>query len=119
MIHFIQGAICWAAVCRIYQALSVKLGGPSGRAFLLVTALQFHLPFYMCRTLPNTFATALLGFAIGDWIDARHPRRVIALLAIAVVSSKHMFRLYGTLTQLTRWHPAIWAYCAGSHSTLA
>lgn len=73
-------------MCRICSVLSVKLGKSCGRAFLLITALQFHLPFYMSRTLPNTFATAVLGFAIADWIDAHHPRRLIALLAFATVS---------------------------------
>ena len=50
-----------------------------------MTAMQFHLPFYMSRTLPNTFALAVLGFATADWLEARHPRRLISLLAFATV----------------------------------
>lgn len=52
---------------------------------MIVTAVQFHLPFYMSRTLPNTFALAVLGFAFADWLEARHPRRLISLLAFATV----------------------------------
>ena len=56
--------------------------------------MQFHLPFYMSRTLPNTFALAVLGLAIADWIEAKHPRRLVSLLAFATV------RLNDTLTAL-------------------
>jgi hypothetical protein len=31
-------------------------------------ALQFHLPFYASRTLPNTFALALTNLAIAAWV---------------------------------------------------
>lgn len=84
--HAVQGTICCAAMWRIRCVLSNKLGRPCGQAFLVITAVQFHLPFYMSRTLPNTFATAVLGFAIADWLDGRHPRRLIALLAFGTVS---------------------------------
>lgn len=53
---------------------------------MLLTAVQFHLPFYMSRTLPNTFATIVLGFALADWLTGRHPRRLICLLALVTVS---------------------------------
>lgn len=81
----VQGSLCWLAMCRVHRVLSAKLGKPCGRAFLLITAIQFHLPFYMSRTLPNTFATAVLGFALADWMDARHPRRLVSLLVFATV----------------------------------
>lgn len=81
-----QGAICWLAVCRVQQAVHQSLGAACASAFMLLTAMQFHLPFYMSRTLPNTFATAVLGFALADWLTGRHPRRLISLLALATVS---------------------------------
>ena len=84
--HVVQGTICCAAMWRIRHVLSNKLGRPCGQALLIITAVQFHLPFYMSRTLPNTFATAVLGFAIADWLDGRHPRRLVALLAFGTVS---------------------------------
>ena len=81
----LQGSICWLAMCRLQQAISKQYGASCARAFMIVTALQFHLPFYMSRTLPNTFALAVLGLAIADWVEARHPRRLISLLAFATV----------------------------------
>ncbi len=63
---------------------------------MIGTAMQFHLPFYMSRTLPNTFALAVLGLAIADWIEAKHPRRLVSLLAFATV------RLNDTLTALSQ-----------------
>ena len=47
------------ALGRFRRALRRKLGSPTAAAFMLLTATQFHLPFYMSRTLPNTFALIL------------------------------------------------------------
>lgn len=88
----LQGLVCWLAMCRVQQALRNQYGSTCAKAFMIVTAMQFHLPFYMSRTLPNTFALAVLGLAIADWIEAKHPRRLVSLLAFATV------RLFDTLT---------------------
>jgi len=56
-----------------------------GAAFLLVTAIQFHLPFYSSRTLPNIFALALANLAHAEWLAGRRPHRTILYLAFAVV----------------------------------
>lgn len=89
----LQGVVCWLAMCGVQQAVQQRLGTACASAFMLLTAMQFHLPFYMSRTLPNTFATAVLGLALADWVTGRHPKRLIALLALATVSL-HSFPLY-------------------------
>ena len=81
----LQGTICWLAMHRIRHAVHQRLGSTSAKAFLLLTAAQFHLPFYMSRTLPNTFATTILGFATADWVTEKHPKRLICELAFATV----------------------------------
>ena len=48
-------------------------------------ALQFHLPFYASRALPNTFALVLSNWAVAAWLRGGTPRKVIALLSFTVV----------------------------------
>lgn len=81
-----QGVMCWLAMYGIQKAVHQCLGATCASAFVLLSAIQFHLPFYMSRTLPNTFATAVLGFALADWVTGGHPRRLICLLALSTVS---------------------------------
>ncbi|DBA87838.1 TPA: hypothetical protein ACH3X1_004835 [Trebouxia sp. C0004] len=85
VVRLMLGSICWLSMCRLQQALHKQYGSTCAKAFMIVTAMQFHLPFYMSRTLPNTFALAVLGLAIADWIEAKHPRRLVSLLAFATI----------------------------------
>jgi alpha-1,6-mannosyltransferase len=54
-----------------------------GKLCLLLTALQFHLPYYMSRTLPNIFALALCLIAYSYWLNSR-PVVCLSLLGIAM-----------------------------------
>jgi len=47
-----------------------SLGKGPAAAVSLLTCAQFHLPFYMSRPLPNTFALGLTLVACGDWLGA-------------------------------------------------
>ena len=38
------------------RGVSRRFGRPTGFMFVLLTITQFHLPFWMGRTLPNMFA---------------------------------------------------------------
>ena len=50
------GIISWYAFTEFSDAVSIRFGHRAGSLTNLLAALQFHLPFYMSRTLPNTFA---------------------------------------------------------------
>ena len=77
-------AVVTACLGRFRRALGRRLGVPSAVAFALLTATQFHLPFYMSRTLPNTFALALTTLGGADWLE-RRPQRAVFLLTFAAV----------------------------------
>ena len=52
-----------------------------GGYLLLVTAAQFHLPFYFSRMLPNVFALILVIHAYADWLSGRSRRAAAWLVA--------------------------------------
>lgn len=45
-----------AGLCAIRRALQIRFGRTTGTFFTLLTCSQFHLMFWMGRTLPNMFA---------------------------------------------------------------
>ena len=47
--------------------------------YLVVTASQFHIPFYSSRLLPNTFALIITCHAYAEWLNGK-PRRAAAYL---------------------------------------
>ncbi|KAF9812463.1 hypothetical protein IEO21_06181 [Rhodonia placenta] len=51
-------------LCLIRRALSRRFGGPTSRFYMLLTCTQFHLPFWMGRTLPNMFALIPVNLAL-------------------------------------------------------
>lgn len=56
--------------------------------FLILTAIQFHLPFYASRLLPNTIASIISNVALATIIEdgaIRHPKRPLILLTAATV----------------------------------
>ena len=69
-----------AAMCRLSWALKRLLGAPTAVFFTVLTACQFHLPFYASRTLPNTTALVLAVLAIAHWVDDTEPWLTMALL---------------------------------------
>jgi alpha-1,6-mannosyltransferase len=61
-IRGVLGFISWRAFVLFSDAVGVRFGERAGKFTAVLTAVQFHLPYYMSRTLPNTFA--LIGSLI-------------------------------------------------------
>lgn len=72
-----------AFLCFKY-GVSVQFGRRAAQLVVVLTAAQFHLCFYMSRTLPNTFALLFCLVAFGLWLRGRaYP--AICLVGAAMV----------------------------------
>ena len=80
-----QGVLVWAVLCRFAHAAQRRFGATTATFFCLVTAAQFHLPFYASRTLPNVAAFVPVVTALAHWIDGTELWLVPVLLTAATV----------------------------------
>ena len=74
--RFLLGLLCWISFVNfrksvVHRYKSVRLGALLG----LILAFQFHLPYYMSRTLPNTFAFIFTLNAFALWHQVGIPNR--------------------------------------------
>lgn len=72
---------------RLAHAVGTKTSSSlwRGTYMLLVTAVQFHMPFYASRMLPNTFALWLVLHAHADWFQGNTKRAAMFLVATTAV----------------------------------
>lgn len=60
--------------------LANAIGSWKGTYLLLVTAVQFHMPFYASRMLPNTFALAVILHAYASYLSRNIERAAVGLV---------------------------------------
>ncbi|KAJ7198418.1 glycosyltransferase family 22 protein [Mycena rebaudengoi] len=119
-------------LCLIRYAISRRFGRPTGLYYTLLTCSQFHVPFWMGRTLPNMFALLPVNLSTFLLIDRdpnvlrpsqRSVSASIALLAFAaVVFRAELAALAAALAvqSLFMKHISFWRICTvGAISTLA
>eukprot|EP00002_Diphylleia_rotans_P020171 TRINITY_DN3912_c0_g1_i2.p1 TRINITY_DN3912_c0_g1~~TRINITY_DN3912_c0_g1_i2.p1 ORF type:complete len:485 (+),score=95.69 TRINITY_DN3912_c0_g1_i2:718-2172(+) len=78
------GVLSLAALVFFRKQITKRFGAEVGTGFMIITATQFHLVFYMSRTLPNTFAQIFVYVAYGFWFQEKF-ETTIALLAFTSV----------------------------------
>jgi len=82
LVRFVLGFILVIAMGRFRRQITNIFGKQVGISFTIISNCQFHLPFYMSRTLPNTFALAIVLFAYSFWLQNKWTH-TIALFAFA------------------------------------
>ncbi|CAM9977642.1 unnamed protein product, partial [Ectocarpus fasciculatus] len=79
----ILGGLCWLSYRNLRKSINAKFGSDAGFYFGVLHCLQFHVPFYCSRSLPNTFALALSTLSHSLWLDGS---RAMALYVTAVAT---------------------------------
>jgi hypothetical protein len=64
----ILGILVWISFVHVRQAIGRKFGTRVSFFFCLLLSLQFHIPFYSSRSLPNTFALIFANHAFASWL---------------------------------------------------
>lgn len=67
------GVWVWTSLCGLKVAIAKRFGLNISFNFTLLLSLQFHLPFYASRSLPNTFALAIVMEAYSQWLEVCTP----------------------------------------------
>lgn len=77
-------------------ALHHKARG-AGAWMLLITACQFHMPFYASRMLPNVFALAMVLNCYAAWMNDNVPRAATFLVVATAIFRCDLLLLLGSV----------------------
>lgn len=97
-VRCVLGAAGWISLLAFRRSISSRFGSRVGQLFMVLTGFQFHMCFYMSRTLPNTFALLLCLWAYGAWLDRKPLRALVILAASAIVFRCDVLILIAVLT---------------------
>ncbi|KAJ7503176.1 glycosyltransferase family 22 protein [Mycena galericulata] len=132
IVRLVLATINAVGLCLIRHAVSRRFGRPTGLYYTLLTCSQFHVPFWMGRTLPNMLALFPVNLSAYLLID-RAPNALkpsqrsvsasIALIAFsAVVFRAELAALLAALVLQSIYlgHTTFWrAFTVGAVSSLA
>lgn len=83
MVMNILGWIRLAQSADVYSM--TRTGRRVGSWLLLITASQFHIPFYASRMLPNTFALAVILHAYSFWLQGSIERAASLVVFVSCI----------------------------------
>ncbi|KZT01550.1 glycosyltransferase family 22 protein [Laetiporus sulphureus 93-53] len=107
IVRLVLATVNAVSLCMLRRAVSHRFGSSTSALFVILSCTQFHLPFWMGRTLPNMFAlfpaNVALYLLMNRAPNSKRPsqsavHRAIALLTFtAAVFRSELSLLLGTL----------------------
>lgn len=85
LVRLVLASFSVLSTARLRAAITREWGTSAARCFALILLAQFHLPFYMSRSLPNVFALQLANLAHAELMtpSIAAAYRCLMLLALA------------------------------------
>lgn len=77
--------LLWCSHYYFQLGVVQKFGQRVATLTTLLLSIQFHMPFYMSRTLPNTFALAACNIVFGLWLRGEHQGALLVLGSSMVI----------------------------------
>lgn len=111
IVRLVLGGLVLATFFVLRLQIHKRFGHQVSFAYMLLTILQFHLPFYITRPLPNVFALGVVNLAYAAWISGRPETTLAFLVFAAVVFRCDVILLMGPigLSLLLRREIEIWS----------
>lgn len=78
-------------------ATSGVFGHTEANLLAVITAAQFHVPFYMSRPLPNIFALVLVLCGLASWLRGDHPRLINYFVPAVLIFRGELLVLLGPI----------------------
>lgn len=97
-VRFSLGLCSWMSFALFADAISFRFGQRAGSLTCILASLQFHIPFYMSRTLPNTFALIGCLVAYSIWLRGRGLRALLVITVTMMIFRCDLLMLLAPLT---------------------
>lgn len=87
LVRLVVGSISVFTTARLRAVISVQFGETASRFFAIMLVTQFHLPFYMSRTLPNVFALQIATLAHAEFLQGTSTSAYKCLVLLSVAAA--------------------------------
>lgn len=98
LIRGVMGVCSWLSFMAFRDSVSHRFGLRAGIFTCMLASFQFHIPFYMSRTLPNTFALIGCLAAYSLWLRDRGLKALLVIAFFMVIFRCDLLILLAPMT---------------------
>ena len=98
LIRGVMGLCSWLSFMAFRDSVSHRFGLRAGIFTCLLASFQFHIPFYMSRTLPNTFALIGCLAAYSLWLRDRGLKALLVITFSMIIFRCDLLILLAPMT---------------------